>query len=189
MTDVRWISDYADEAQRLLPGVAARGWAGDGFAAGVAPLSPIYDDLSGLANGLADLADADGYALDLAGDLEGEPRGGLGDAEYRRIIGGAQVVNTETRRRSIPRIRAAWVALTGADVVSVRTAGPLSVHMTALIDFRPTSTYLVRAGRILRRAVTGGVAIEALLYDAGTALYGDPVTGYGVGTYAWTVRT
>lgn len=186
---VPWVDDWPYYAVGLLPGVASRGWSGDGFVAGVDPLGQVYDDLGVIASGIATIGDASGYVLDIAGDLVGEARQGLGDAEYRRIIAGARVAQAMGTNKSIPRIKAGWAALTSGEVVSCATAEPLSVHMSAQIGWIPTSLYLARAGAVVRRMVAGGFAIEAVLYAPGTAIYDDGSVGYDIGTYAYQLRT
>lgn len=179
---------WSEAAESVMPAVPMRGPSGAAWLAEVAPLGDLDTDVAALYYGLADLSDAAGYVLDVAGDLVGQARGGLGDAEYRRIIAGARVARSPTGALTPRAVRRGWRALTGAEVVRVERLPPASLSMTAQIGWIPTTVYLARAGAIVRDLVADGVEIEAILYGPGTAVYDDPGTGYATGTYAYQLR-
>lgn len=179
-------ASWSEAAESVMPAVPMRGPSGQAWLAEVAPLGDLDTDVAALYYGLADLSDAAGYVLDVAGDLVGEQRGGLADAEYRRIIAGRRVARA---RALTPRaVRRGWQALTSAETLRVERLPPASLSMTAQIGWIPTTVYLARAGAIVRDLVADGVEIEAILYGPGTAVYGDPGTGYATGTYAYQLR-
>lgn len=137
---------------------------------------------------LVDPTQGYGGLLDLIGARLGEPRGGLADGEYLRILMGRQAVGlpgaTYARAWSI------WLALTGARDDQARMFRPPSstpaVWFSALVDSPPTAGYLDRAGRLLRE-VTAGVEVYAVLGIAGSTVWGS--TPWGAGTWGWVVPT
>lgn len=171
-----------DEALSLVADVAAIPY----LTALVRPLGQIDDRVAALFSGLADLGDATGWVLDLAGDRVGEPRGGLSDNEYRRIIAGRRVA--AVTGCTAPTVYAGWVALTESGEARLEQPGANTVLLTARVPYAPTTTWLQRAGLVVRDLVMAGVDVEATVYSAGTAVY-DAIPGYDVGTYAWSLYT
>lgn len=167
----------------LLPDIAVSPY----FGPLVAPLQSLDDQVRSLYAGLADLSDAVGLTLDLAGDLVGEPRSGLRDDEYRRIIAGRRVARLGGVTPG--RVAAGWVALTEPLEWRIEAPGSASVHLSARVAYVPADGWIVRASSVVRALLAVWVDAEAILYRSDTAIYDDPSTGYDIGTYAWSLRT
>lgn len=171
------------DALALLPDVAARPPGDEYFLATVQPLQRLDDSIALLS---APLSDASGDTLDLLGDWVGEPRGGLSDAEYRRIIAGRRVVRAGG---TTPwRVAAMWAALTESPTATVTAQGAGSVSMTALVPYTPSGAWLRRAGGIVMDSIALGVGVSAAIYKTTSAVY-DAAPGYDIGTYAWSLPT
>jgi hypothetical protein len=178
---------WRERVARLLPPMAARGQAENLFLALMGGMEQIEADLDAIAVGIADVEDAAGYVLDIAGDLVGEARGGLTDHEYRRIVAGGRVAR---RSRGLTgEVARGWRALTGGTDIEIDTPGLSSLHLQARVSWMPSTLWLARAGSVLRRIVAPGIAVEALVYVGTTALYDVGPLGYDVGTYAYQIRT
>ena len=178
---------WESEALRILPDMAANPPGGDYFLALVKPLESILDRYALLYAGLVNLNDASGYTLDVAGDLVAEPREGLSDDEYRRIIAGRRVA--EGGRVSPQRAAAGWRALTQTTDGTVNTVGDYSIHMAARVSFTPSGAFIVRGGAIVRALVPVGYDSEAIIYRSDSAIYDGATYTYDIGHYAWSLRT
>lgn len=175
--------DWDQSLRELLPDVAANR-DGFGFARSLfRPLSTLDDAVAQLYAGMVEIGDASELGLTIAGDLVGEPPGGLTTEEYRRIIAGRRVAVYGAV--TAPRVLAGWRAVTGSTEVHLYTLEPATVLLTARVTFLPTSTYLVRAGSVVRDLVGAGYSVSASLYRNDTAIYDHPSLGYDVGTYAY----
>lgn len=177
------IVDWEDYSRRLLPDLAA---AGDGAAMSrrlTEPLRDIDDRLATLHAGLVEIEDAQGGTLDLLGDDVDEPRQGLSDLLYRRLIAGRRVARSGGTTR--PQVYAGWVALSGSGEATAEELGASSVLLRAAIDFTPTSVWLVRAADVVRDLMGTGYQCTALLTTSSTAIYDDPGTPFGVGQWAY----
>jgi hypothetical protein len=84
-----------------------------------------------------------GFWLDLCGSRVGEPRGGLSDAEYLRIILGRQ--SAAFALGTVPGVWACWLALTGATedrarMYRVPAFGLPTVYLEAEVTTAPSSS-------------------------------------------------
>ena len=166
----------------LLPDIAAR--PVDYLGALTRPLVALDDEIRLIYAGLVDLGDAVGDVLDLAGGVIGETRGGLSDAEYRRIIAGRRVAR---RGGTTPAaVLAGWVALTEGVDATAEARAPATVRLVARVSYAPTGVWLRRARGVVLDLIAAGLDLDATLYRAGTAVY-DGVPGYDAGTYAWSL--
>ena len=172
------ITDWDALVRSWLPAPAAIGDS-EVFAQALCwPWSIIEQGIEALAVGLADLDAADGWVVDVAGARVDEPRGGLSDTEYRRIVSGRRIA-----AGSLGTARHVWavlVALAGDDsgaIVTLQadTSGVTGVSMWARVSFTPSASYLLRAGAVLRDALPlsaeGGATLataETCIFDAGT---------------------
>ena len=171
--------------QLLLPDLAA---AGDGLGYAQALLRPLGDidsRLSELFGALVAPDDAAGPALDFLGDQVNEARGGLGDAEYRRIIAGRRVASSKTGGVTAPRVMAGWQALTGSSELRLTRLPPYGIHLTARVSVAPTGTWLVRAVSVVKALVSAKCAVNATVYTGDSAIFDSLSLGYDVGLYAW----
>lgn len=182
--------DWSEFAIAKLPAVPARDVLGPAFAAGVQPMQAIDEDYGRLFDGMSDVEDAGGAVLDIMGDDVGEPRSGLSDWEYRRVVAGRRVASARNGAGTPARIWAGWIALTGAaaDQADYQELPPASVLLTARLSWLPTTMYLARAGRVAADLMAAGYEVNAIAYVSGSATYGN-TPGYGIGTYAATLRT
>jgi hypothetical protein len=178
---------WDDDALLLLPSIAATP-PGDSYWLGlVSPMQATLDRYALLYAGQADIGDAAGFGLDLAGDLVGEARGGLLDDEYRRIISGRRIATGG--RVSQQRAAAGWRALTDDAEATVKSPGLYSLHMRASVTDSPSGAFLIRAANVVKGLVPTAYDIEAVMYRSDSALYDAATYGYDVGRYAWALRT
>ena len=168
------ITDWDALVRSWLPAPAAIGDS-ETFAQVLCwPWSVIEQGIESLAVGLADLDAADGWVTDVAGARVNEPRGGLDDTEYRRIVSGRRLAAGSL---GTPRhVWAVLVALAGDDegaIVTLQadTSGVTGVSMWARVSFTPTDSYLLRAGAVLRDALPLSAEADATLATAGTCLF------------------
>ncbi len=180
-------TSWDDDALLLLPSVAATPPGDDYYLALVRPMQSTLDRYALLYAGQVDIGDAAGSGLDLAGDLAGEARGGLADDEYRRIIAGRRIATSG--RVSPQRAAAAWRALTDDATATVKSPGLFSVHMRARVTSSPTGEFLIRAANVVKGLVPTAYDIEAVMYRSDSAVYDSATYGYGIGRYAWALRT
>lgn len=170
----------------LLPDVAA---TGDGAALSGVLTSPLYDlddAAAAIYAGVYDLADASAEVLDMIGAWYREPRTRLDDHEYRRILAGRQAL--DGGGISLRRIRQIWIALTGSDEATVERPGLWSLRLGASVGWHPGGQWLARAGAVLHDSVEPGAQVTASVSPSGTARWGDPVYGWGVGAWAHQLR-
>lgn len=166
----------------IVPDIAARPI--DYVGALTGPLVVLDDQVRLIYAGLSDLNDASGDVLDIAGGVIGESRGGLSDAEYRRILAGRRAAR---RGGTTPAaVLAGWTALTEALDATAEAPGAATVRLRARVAYAPTSLWLRRARGVVLDLIAAGMDVDATLYRAGTAVY-DGVPGYDAGTYAWSV--
>jgi hypothetical protein len=142
-----------DDVDALLPGPTSRGLGAAYMRALAKPLLQLDEKVYWLVDAVNDLDAACGGALDLLGDWVNEPRGGLQDGEYRRIIGGRRVVFAGgVTPRAVYRC---WERMTeGEDATLTET--PLEITLTTLASFNPTTTWLSRATSVLRDVRAAG---------------------------------
>lgn len=152
----------------LLPGVTARGLGADYTDALTAPLVELDERLGEVVTQVLDLYEAAGSLLDLLGDWSGEPRGGLTDAEYRRIIAGRRVVLEATV--TPPAVWRAWTGLTDALTATIDES-VAGVILTAFVDFVPTILWVVRVAVVVRDLIGAGIEPYGLLAPPSTFLW------------------
>jgi len=177
--------DHDEAAIGVLPGIAARDEAGTYFVEMTRQLSYLDEDVAEIYEGLVDLELATGGVLDIAGDLAGEVRGGLEDFEYRRLIAGRRIARAGAI--TAPRVWAGWMALTLASGGRLYELPPASVLLTADVTWIPSSTWLVRAGAVVRDLLAAGVHGNAVVVPPSSARYNAAGLPYGVGSYAYTL--
>jgi hypothetical protein len=132
-----------------------------------------------------------GFWLDLCGSRVGEPRGGLSDAEYLRIILGRQ--GAAFALGTVPGVWACWLALTGATedrarMYRVPAFGLPTVYLEAEVTTAPSVTMLRRMADVIKSAVVCEYDVFANVYLAGAARPGRTPAG-GSATGAWTLPT
>ena len=178
-------ADHNEAAIGVLPGIAARDEAGTYFVEITRQLSLLDEDVARIYEGLTDLELATEGVLDIAGDLVNEDRGGLGDFEFRRLIAGRRVARAGAI--TAPRVWAGWMALTLASSGRLYELPPASVYLTADVTWIPSSTWLIRAGAVVRDLLAAGVQGNAVVVPPRSARYNSAGLPYGVGAYAYTL--
>lgn len=164
------VSDWSAHVTALLPDVVAREGGAEWHAALLAPLGPLDDRLSDIYGGIAEIGDAAGPLLDLLGDYVGEPRGGLGDGDYRRLIAARRVARASgVDVRAVAR---AWAALTAPGTTTIREPGTSSLYLRAVVGWTPSGRWLARAAAVVRDTVAAGVDVEALIVRGDSAIFG-----------------
>lgn len=179
---------FDTEVRRLLEGLPGRGEHTAYMLALTRQLERLDLDMSDVCRGLADVEDAAGPVLDIVGDILREPRGGLEDPGYRRILAGSRVARGTV---STARLWAGWVALTGGRGGSYDEHPPVSVSLSAQVSFTPTPEWVERAGAVVRRLIGASYQCNAVVYlpqslrldkspglDSAPIAYTLPVMGY-----------
>lgn len=179
------IVDWDAYSASLLPDVAANGQGADFFRLLVEPLRVLDDRVSTLYAGIVEIEDASGPTLDLLGDYAGEPRQGLSDRLYRRIIAGRRVARSGGVTR--PKVYAGWAALTGSSSARMEELGSASVRLSAAVDFTPSGVWLGRAASVVRDLIGTGYQATASVITPVSARYADPTTPWGVGLWAYEI--
>lgn len=169
----------------LLPDVAANGSGLAFFRTLVQPLLDIDDQIATLYAGLVELEDADGGTLDLHGDIVGEPRGGLSDTLYRRIIAGRYVARAGAVTR--PRVYAGWAALSGSSNATMEELAG-AVRLVAPVSFTPSDIWLSRAGAVVRDLMGASYQATAIVTTSVSSRFDDVSTPWGVGRWAYQLR-
>lgn len=148
-----------------------------------APLVALDASVASMTMGL-DPVIAVGAQLDQLGTWLDEPRAGLDDAEYRRIILGRQ--GAQTSDGGVSALWQVWLALTGigasdANIVTVPWVSPL-VWFEARLQVEPTVPWRRRAGAVWRDSVA--FPIDALgVVALATGLVWNTVSGWNIGSW------
>lgn len=147
------------------------------------PIRALDADAAGIMYGL-DLSAAVGAQLDQLGSWVDEPRGGLGDAEYRRIVGGRYAASRTGC--AVTSVWEMWLALTGAQEGDARivTDVPGVVYLEAQIDFVPSVSYLRRGYSVIRDTVAYPLPFVAAVGNSNTATWGG-LNGWNLGAWGW----
>lgn len=129
--------------------------------------------------------------LDRCGSRVFEPRGGLADPEYRRIINGRAAASASDG--SFNGVWRTWLALSGANVDRARmfrygTPSAPAVLMSAEFPTVPTVPFLRRAGAVLLDAVVYPFEVGATLYPAGGLIHDVP-PGMDSAIIGWDLKT
>lgn len=172
--------------------------------------NPQLQVLQGLASQLAEIeatsadmayqldpAAAIGYKLDQAGARVGEPRGGLDDDEYRRIIMARELAAVSQGQAS--GVWAMWLALSGAapsqarifavpaDHVTVPSGAtvpvPPQVYLEAAVTSPPSEPWKVRAAQVVRDSIAAPYEVTATLYVVSDLEWGG-LPGWAVSSWA-----
>lgn len=177
---------WDDDLIASLAGPLARGGGGAWMVAMLGPgIERLDIDVGDLYAALSDPREATGPALDLVGDVLREPRGGLSDREYRRILVAKRIAQNAV---AYPRVWAGWNALAGTTSGRMHVLGSCSILLEAPTLEVPSMGFRRRAGRIVRQLIGAGYEANATLYLSGsTARYDDGAVGYDVGTYAISI--
>lgn len=183
LDDPNLFADYSD----LLPAMAARGQALDYWTRLFSPIDDIRDDVAWIAASFADIDLACEGVLDLLGDLEGEPRDGLTDDEYRQIIEGRR--SARYGAHSLPGVWAGWLRTTGVLAADARilTLPPASVLVWADYAVDPTTLFVRRAGIVMGDSVPAGYQIDAYIAQPLSAFWGTGL--WGVDEWCYTLLT
>ena len=147
----------------FTPAIAARGVGEDYILALMLPVKQIDIMVGWINAGVESIHEARGTTLDLLGDWVEEPRGGLTDAEYRRIIAGRRVALAGGG--NLPAIYRALQAVSG-DADPLLDEYTLGLVMTADVTWVPSTAYLQRAETILRDTIFAGVEAYTVFYPA-----------------------
>lgn len=130
------------------------------------------------------LQDAEGDQIDKFGAIVGEARGGLSDADYRKIIEARALAYTCVGLTD--QFIDMFSFLTAPSTVRWEPLYPAGHTLYAFRDLPMEELYRNRVGRVMRSAKTGGVAME--LIEARTRHFGfdlDPnAEPYNVGIWA-----
>lgn len=185
-SDYPLIEDWDAYSALLLPDIAANGKGADFFRLLVDPLRAIDDEVALIYAGLVQLEDAAGAVLDLAGDQVNEPRQGLPDQLYRRIIAGRRVADAGGVTR--PKVFAGWAALTGSADAVMNEPGVSSVELKAPVSFQPNDAWASRGGAVVRALMGAGYEATALVTTSTTAVFGELSTPFGTATFAHQLR-
>ena len=137
------------------------------FAILMKPRIELREQLGHLADSFVDIELGCGPILDILGDLEGEPRSGLTDEEYRKIIRGRRIA--KYGMKSYPGIWLGWEIIVGPDPVSIEMTAlnPATVFLTAEVDYLPSELFISRAGRVVGDLVPVGYEIDAWIAQPG----------------------
>jgi|AACY02.16.fsa_nt_gi hypothetical protein len=178
---------WTADTREVLQGVPSRGDGDTWFLTLFGGLEEIDHDVSEVYRGLADPREAVGPVLDIVGDILREPRGGLGDAEYRRILAARRIARNAV---SVARVWEGWVALTGSADGRLIELGSSSLYLTAPIDFYPSREWRRRAGEVVTKLVGAGVEVNATVYSpTHSARFDAPGVGFGYGRFAYSLFT
>ena len=183
------IEDWDAYVRGYLPAPAAIGASEDYAQALAWPWSVIDADLLALVSGLVDLGAAVGWVLDVAGAEVREPRGGLSDTEYRRIIAGRRLALGSTG--STADAWAVLVALAGSEDGAIWLLhGPggvsAAVWMQMRVTFSPSAGYLLRAGAVMRDALPADADAVVTVYTT-PALFFDGPGVFDSGVFAYNL--
>jgi hypothetical protein len=118
------------------------------------------------------------------GSRVGEEPGGLTPPEYRRIIQAARASETARARFDVPSMLGVWRTLTGDAAGTIRTIGPGQIFLRADVTYWPSSLFVARAERLLRRTVQPGIMWGATIAVQG-ALRFDAQPGLDLGLLSW----
>jgi len=129
--------------------------------------------------------------LDRCGSRVFEPRGGLADPEYRRIINGRAAASASDG--SFNGVWRTWLALSGANhdrARMFRYGLPSRPGLLLAAEFPtvPSVPFLRRAGAVLLDAVVYPFEVAATLYPAGGLVYDVP-PGMDSGIIGWDLLT
>lgn len=175
----------ADYAVSITSPIGVRGDADALLRALVAPLVQIDTDVTALLAAGEALWDAAGATLDWLGAQIGEPRAGLGDDEYRRIIAGRRTVLRGSAMTASGILRVIR-ALSGTEDADVINTGPGRWVGEGRLEAAPTTTWVARAGSVLRAAAPAGSAWSVTFSAPGTAMF-DELPGFEAGTFGFDV--
>ncbi len=175
--------------ENLLPAMAARDQALGYFTQLYSPISTIWDDVAWIAASFADISLACEGVLDLLGDLEGEPRSGLTDTEYRQVIQVRRAA--KYGRHSLPAVYTAFINAAGLDATNAQILRlpPASVLAWADVPIAPSFNYLRRAGSALADVMPSGYEITALLAVANSLYWSDAGLFWDTNNWAYTFRS
>lgn len=147
-------------SESLLPGIAARGAATDYTGALWAPLYTLDGRAAAIEAGVLDLDDAEAEVLDLLGDWATEPRQGMGDDDYRRLIAGRRVALAGTVTPGA--VWRGWSTMTEL-TEGVLSETPSEAILVAEVDYLPTDGWVQRVGLIVDDLIPAGVAVYGLI--------------------------
>ena len=128
--------------------------------------------LAKIRKGFDDIDTATGGILDIIGERYGEPRQGLTDTDYRKIIKGRKIAIYGLK--SYPGVAAGWNAIIGPSAFNVQMSylSPATVLLIAELPEQPSELFIQRAGPVVGALVPAGYQVAALIAQPG-ALYWD----------------
>lgn len=184
------IEDWDASVIALLPAPSALG-EGQAFALSLAsPWATLEQLVEAFGSGAADVELAPGWVLDVLGARINEPRGGLDDTRYRRIVAGRRVAlgSLGTSPHVVAVLRA--LTLCGADIrldlLVDEASGVAAVWLQARVAFAPVGAWLIRAADVLRDALPLSVEAVASVYESGALVF-DGIPGLDTGRLAYTL--
>lgn len=148
-------------------------------------LSAIDAVTSQWAAGLSDAEQATGAILDALGSRAGLVRGGLTEWEYRRLTVGALAARQARRDWTDAAALAMWRRLTGDASGTVETLAPGMVRFSAAVTWDPTPGWVLRAERVIRRAVPEGLLWSGVLVPSADPLLLDVEPGLDGPGLSW----
>lgn len=184
--------DYFDRGLALLPSNLRDKPVICAIVAAVAAVWQCVEDTSNSASSGIDFAHASSHVLDLWGRLVREPRGGLDDIQYRRVID-ARILANRSKGTTDELIEIAKLAAYPGDVVEFFRFPNASAILQVVSSTTPTPQYLARLRRIIRDAKPAGVSVVGIWavstpssppfgYDTNPT----PTAGYNVGAFSYS---
>lgn len=127
------------------------------------PRVAILEQLAGIRKAFDNIDTAHGGELDIVGERFGEPRNGLIDDDYRKIIRTRKIAIYGLK--SYPGIEAGWNAILGPDAINKKIIylPPATVMVVGEIPVQPNELFIQRAGPVVGALVPAGYQITALI--------------------------
>lgn len=148
------------------------------------PLARLDAEVSGFVAGLAYPETATGDALAAVASWVDEPRGGMEEIEWRRIVLGARAARNARRSWTDATALAMVEALFGDVSPTIRTTAPGCIAIRARLRWTPTQEWIRRAEGVLRKGVKVGLMWEAIAYPEGAFIF-DGLPGLDAGALSW----
>jgi hypothetical protein len=148
------------------------------------PFARVDAELAEYVSGIAYPETATGEALAARASWVDEPRGGMDEFEWRRIVLGARSARNARRSWTDATALAMVEALFGDVSPTIRTAGAGSISIRARLRWTPTPEWIRRAEGVLRKGVKVGLMWEAIAYPEGAFIF-DGLPGLDAGALSW----
>jgi len=152
----------------------------------VAPFARVAAELAEYVSGLAYPRLATGDALAALASWVDEPRGGMDETEWRRLVLGAISARNSRANWTDDSARALVAEITQSPSVVVDTSAAGWVRWRARLTWRPTQEWLTRASATVAKGVPGGLMFQAILVPDG-AFRWNQEPGWNVGLWCATL--